>query len=191
MGAQGHVEGPAEGAEALPRGWMVGAAVRGAFPAQVWGTRSRGRRGVEGRCESPTGRQRPPRESAITGQQEGFRRAPCGLKGRDGPQRRARRSCHGSRPWGGSPHNDVFTGKQSVGKYTVCSLPALPPRQDGEESTGPPANYNFSSFHLEGAVMALWAGRARTETYLAEKQQHGEKKTVRANPIKASLTERR
>lgn len=52
VGAQGHGEGPAERAEALPRGWMAGAAVRGAFPAPVWGTRSHGRRGAEGRWES-------------------------------------------------------------------------------------------------------------------------------------------
>lgn len=72
------------------------------------------------------------------------------------------------------------------------------PRQEGEErmSNGHtrclPVIITLFSFHLEGAIMALWTEREREQaSYLAEKQQYVEKKAVRTNPIKASLIENR
>lgn len=77
----------------------------------------------------------------------------------------------------------------------VHSLLSLP-RQEREESvsnghTCLPLIITLLSFNVEGAIMTLWTERERTRDLFAEKQQYVGKKTVRANPIKASLTENR
>lgn len=69
--------------------------------------------------------------------------------------------------------NGVFMGKQSVGKCTACLLTQLSfPRQEREESisnghTCLPLIITLLSFHLEGAIMALWIERERTRDLLS------------------------